>query len=688
MAKIALYDPEGFALAEQALDDFFPPLEYIASHSSGSRIRNKYGPKYFVSKYEISMAFMAAENFEDPNSISARMIQARFSNYGRFSCMAMLEFASEADNAAAGTSQPLSARINNPPNYNSPWDRNWLLYFATIFTESMKKEVGPAANLLEVNVMQFWKEQCEEPAAYRTPVPNSMWMADPERLGTTDAFDTSVQVRDFAPLVSFGSLRQLRAADGAAREEWPEDATTSTMFVEDFESGGGVGGGAGSPGGFSFSNYGRRRMDADSNAPNSSTSSTPSTPSTSSIDDWAQHGFQYRDGNVSIATGPLPTPRHRGRKLLMFMIIKTLLKKSLGVAKSYMKKKAKGFIGELLGIADIFEPKPYQEMEKEFEFDSPDTPRPHFFYDNLARRRNIAKNLLRDVFCNPDYKLTIEQVVGDPPPHAFTDAIFDSSTAKRPRDMMVPGTLRGGDVHGGFEANGPGGETPSYSDTTTQSWVYVTSSDDERVPVGFHRLADLRVWPEISCNRIKAQPCGSVVNSGAGETSSWLSLAWFNVLFSSSFGRRQLDSTTGEEITYFKINDDESYVEPTTPTFNTGIEALLGARCSSYLASNGIDGATACVGAGTKWFNSEDAAYSGCDKGRLELVDTSVYEPLGLYLSRFAPPTPPPAPPPKPPPPLPPAPPPPTPPPSPPRFATREFALGFAAKMMRDFCDS
>ena len=144
LARIAVYDPEGFALAEQALDDFFPALEYVASHSTGSRIRNKYGPKYFVNKYELSMAFMAAENFEDPNAISTRMIQARFSGYGRFSCMAMLEFASERDNAAAGTTQPISARLDNPADYNSPWDRNWILYFATVFTESLRKEVGGA----------------------------------------------------------------------------------------------------------------------------------------------------------------------------------------------------------------------------------------------------------------------------------------------------------------------------------------------------------------------------------------------------------------------------------------------------------------------------------------------------------------------------------------------------------------
>jgi hypothetical protein len=183
LARIAIYDPEGFALAEQALDDFFPPLEYIVSHSSGSRIRNKYGPKYFVNKYETSMAFMAAENFEvraqlttrlplafvlptqsaappqDKNSISARMIQARFTNYGRFSCMAMLEFASEQENAAAGTTTSAATRADNPEGYGSPWDRNWILYFATVFTESLQKEVGRKANTLKVNVLEFWQQQ-------------------------------------------------------------------------------------------------------------------------------------------------------------------------------------------------------------------------------------------------------------------------------------------------------------------------------------------------------------------------------------------------------------------------------------------------------------------------------------------------------------------------------------------------
>jgi hypothetical protein len=641
LARIAVYDPEGFAIAEQALDDFFPALEYVASHSTGSRIRNKYGPKYFVNKYELSMAFMAAENFEDPNAISTRMIQARFTNYGRFSCMAMLEFASERDNSAAGTTQPISARLDNPADYNSPWDRNWILYFATVFTESLRKEVGGAqVNSLQVNVLEFWQQQCEEPAAFRAPVPTALWSADPKRLGTTDAFDTSVEVRDFAPLVSFGSLRQLRSSTGAASEQWPEDATTSLLFAENTAT-------LDQYGDTDETDYGRRRR----------------TDSREETNEWGEEGINYSDENVSIITGPKPAPgrTRRGRGLFMNFLIQMLLKKALG---------------------SVFKPEPYRKIEKQFEFEVPESERPHFYYDRLARQTNVAKDLLRDVYCNPDYDLTVEQAVGNPPPHEFSDTIVDSSAANRPKDMITYGTLRGGDVNRGYEANGPGGNTPTYKDTSLQSWVYVTSSDDPKVSPGFHRLADLRIWPDTNCDRIKSQPCGSVTSSGSGSTTEWLALAWFSLFFGGVAGRR-LDSSSA--ITYVSNNNNPSYVEPSVSSYRTGIEALLNARCSTWLAENGIGGATACTGARTKWYSDST---QGCYRGRVELVDTSVYEPRAVYLDRFAPPTPPPTPPPKPPPPFPPGPPPPRPPPSPPAFSSRNAALEFAAKIQRDFCDS
>ena len=592
LARLAVFDPEGFALAEQALDDFFPPLEYVASHSTGSRIRNKYGPKYFVNKYEISMAFMAAENFRDKNSIGARMIQARYTNYGRFSCAAMMDFASERDNAAAGTDGPASARFENPSDYISPYDRNWLVYFATVFTESLMKEVGGRANFLEVNVLEFWQQQCEEPAAYRAPVPTSMWQADPKRLGTVDAFDTSVEVRDFAPLVSFGSLRQLRSADGAAAQQWPEDATTVINSEQNrFVRGG------------DNTNYGRR---AEEEAP-----------------DAERNVFDYKDENVSIASmdeRPGLGSTRRGRGLLMNFFIGKLIKKALG---------------------NPFKANPYDRIQKQYNFEVPNQRRSHFYWDRVGRSTNVARDLQRDVFCNPDYKLTLEQTVGDPPPHAFSDTIVDSSSAERAKDMVVQGTLRGGDVNRNYgSGTGPGGSSPKYKDTSLQQWVYVTSSDDPSVAPGFHRLADLKLFPTLGCDQIKNQPCGSTRISGSGSTSSWQAIRAVQRaqqrLYRSGFtgayaSRRSLSSS----VSYAFINTFQ-YVEPAVNEYKTGTEVLLNARCSSFLASRNVPGATPCVGARTSWYSLMS---SGCSRGRLELVDTSIYQPLGDLISRFQSPT-------------------------------------------------
>ena len=615
------------------------PTQGLASETSMDR-------NTLFRKYEMSMAFMASESFEDKNSISARMIQARLTNFGRFSCMAMLEFASEADNAAAGTAAPASARFNNPSNYNSPYDRNWLLYFATIFTESLQKEVGGSANFLEVNVLEFWQQQCEEPASFRAPVPSSIWSADRQRLGTTDAFDTSVEVRDFAPLVSFGSLRQLRSANGAASEQWPEDATTSLLFGTNARY---------------VSRYGSRDADAADYGRRAQEAADTAAEALPERSEFTDEGIQYRDANVSITTGdrPAPSTTRRGRGLLINFLVGQLIK-------SYL----------LNSVVD-----PYKQIQKQYEFEIPASRRPHFYYDTLARQTNIAKDLLRDVFCNPDYALTIEQAVGNPPPHAFSDTIVDSSTAKRPKDMVVYGNMRGGDVNRGYEPNGPGGAEPKYKDTTTQSWVYVTSSDDPNVKIGFHRLADLRIWPDTTCDRLKSQPCGSVTNSGSGSTTSWLALAWFQLFMRLSFGRRLQSSA----ITYVKTNDYAAYAEPPVTEYRTGIEALLGARCSNWLASRNVAGAMPCLGQRHAWYAT---TANGCFRGRLQLFDTSVYVPRATYLSRFSVPDPPPAPPPRPPPPAPPAPPPPSPSPSPPNFATRDAALDFAARVQRDFCDS
>jgi hypothetical protein len=310
--------------------------------------------------------------------------------------------------------------------------------------ESLNKETG--VNGLEVNVLSWWREQCEESAAYRAPVPSSMWRTDPERLGESDAFGNVVEVRDFAPLVSYGSLRQLRdEAGGAAYRSWPEDAST-TLLRPQIEKA-----------------VEEHAEDADDATSRASSYITPShrygRRMAEGLVPMGEFGDHYRGNESTLSTTPPPRPGHRGRKLflgnLLFQFIGGQISKALG--------------------------KGYKSIDQELNFDVPDMPRPHFFWDHVERQTNYANDLLRDTFCNPDVALTIEQAVGDPPPHATGDDLWDAETVNRPYSLQTPASLRGGDVDRGYTANGPDGSTPTYKDTSTQSWVYVTSSDDPLV---------------------------------------------------------------------------------------------------------------------------------------------------------------------------------------------------------------
>ena len=149
-------------------------------------------------------------------------------------------------------------------------------------------------------MLEFWQQQCEEPASFRAPVPSSIWSADRQRLGTTDAFDTSVEVRDFAPLVSFGSLRQLRSANGAASEQWPEDATTSLLFGTNARY---------------VSRYGSRDADAADYGRRAQEAADTAAEALPERSEFTDEGIQYRDANVSITTGdrPAPSTTRRGR---------------------------------------------------------------------------------------------------------------------------------------------------------------------------------------------------------------------------------------------------------------------------------------------------------------------------------------------------------------------------------------
>ena len=597
IAAIALQDPEGWALGEEILDDYFPRLNHVLSKKAGSIINNKYGPKYHTSKYEASIAFLATEHFEDADSISARMIQARFSGYGVFSCKALVEFMSDPANAAAGSSAPEDARKDNPAEFNSNWDRNWLLIFASLFTESLMRETG--VTNVPINPLSWWTEQCEEPASYRTPKDPNLWTNDRWMMQNVDAFGNVVEARAISPLLAYGPLRQFRTFyDPLSHNE------NAIKYL-----------------------VGRRRR--------------------------AQQQDEDRHD------------RHDRRKLRSSKILYGALNSATaGAALSDAEFNN-------LGLA-------YNTGDGQ-----------NFVNDFAAMRENVLVDMLQSVVCNPQHSLTIEEVMGDPPPFDSPgDDKYDSSTMTKYKDLTAPASVRG---NGNFDKKLSQEEDSAtldgnlnYRQRSMQQWVYLTSSDDPMVLPGWHRLAQLRAWPDYNCNELPKQTCGYTRNSGLGLSTTWTAISQVQKVFSSffSFFGRRLSA-----ISTYTINDNSDVLAGAQKTtFRTGVETILSARCSSYLWSRDVPNAQRCVGETTAWYvNNVD---DGCTEERIELLPIAEYRSLYSYISRFYPPSPPLSPPPRPPPPLPPQVPNPNPPPSPPAFNTRGEALKFASKMMENFCDS
>jgi hypothetical protein len=86
-------DPDGMELTQEALGECFPRMKYVGSMSFGSNVGKDrspdgqgYGPIYQPNRYSFSAAFLATENFRDKDSLSARMIQSRFTGHWRFAC--------------------------------------------------------------------------------------------------------------------------------------------------------------------------------------------------------------------------------------------------------------------------------------------------------------------------------------------------------------------------------------------------------------------------------------------------------------------------------------------------------------------------------------------------------------------------------------------------------------------------
>ena len=233
-------DPAGMELAREKILELWPKISAVAQQSSGSNVGREhsadglgYGPVYYISKYSMSTAFLSTAHFKDQDSLSARIVQARFTGMFRFACKAFVEFMSDVNVAGAGSNGGESA-FGNPGDFSSPHDRNFLVMASALFAESYHSQTG---HLHPTSVYDFWHDNCEAPAVKRSAMPTSLWRLDPMVYGEEDLFSHLVGVESFAPLRTFGSLAQIRdLSSGGLGGDFLEDYTnvaTSSDFEPD-----------------------------------------------------------------------------------------------------------------------------------------------------------------------------------------------------------------------------------------------------------------------------------------------------------------------------------------------------------------------------------------------------------------------------------------------------------------------
>ena len=587
-------DPEGVEAVREFLLEAWPSLTYVASQSSGANVgrarsaERGYGPVYFVSRYAMSTAFLSTSHFKDADSLSARIVQARFSGHFRFACRAMVDYISDPTTSAAGSKGATSA-FSNPPEYTSSWDRNILAIAAVLFSESLQKQTGA---FTQPSVEAFWKDNCVDPTLERSAVPTATWSNDDGVYGERDVFAHEVPLSSFGPLRAFGSLRQLRdvatGGGGAGSTTFPEDFTLSLT--------------------------------------------------------------QIADG--------------------------------------------------------------------------------HFRKDRDLRGQRSVQTLFRDVLCNPAYKYSLDEAIGDPP-FSTRPQITDASSFRQPSfDMYVPNEQLGASAvferpnkgcGTGIAPNGcyPQGR-PNYVESSLYAWVYVTSSDDERVAPGFHRLAHLPVFTTEACEANAKQPCNSgrkdsdPLFSGdestarnaykaalkASRSSLGVSLTpgrrlfanQLNKLFRDGFQGLVTSANTVNQGNYVivRVNNDKRDAQPTD--YRTGLDALFATRCSDALKAHSqfkSDARVRCCDVDTCSPLFNYASFGAvCVAAPLVLDNTEDYTLSEELIARLTAASPPPRPPPSPQPPPPPSPPSPPPPPSPPVAITAADASALTLLAQRDFCDA
>lgn len=141
---------------------------------------------------------------------------------------------------------------------------------------------------------------------------------------------------------------------------------------------------------------------------------------------------------------------------------------------------------------------------------------PAFDRDRKSRWTRSLQYLYQDRICNPEFKYTVEQAIGNPPLTNRGEIRDISSQNVKSYDMSVPrADLGESDVQRpstagcGLDDACSEDRAPTYEESSLYQFVYVTSSDDVDVPPGWHRLIEIKAWSAMACTANSDQVCGT-----------------------------------------------------------------------------------------------------------------------------------------------------------------------------------
>ena len=460
-------DPQGMQFIRETLFELFPSLELVASQRGGSTVGREHSPDddglggiYNSNKYVMTTAFLSTAHFKNQDSLSARIVQARFTGMFRFACKSFVRLMSDVSLSAAGvygqTPAEFETAFQNPADFSGNYDRNYVAMAAALFSQSYFHETGEYWN---ASVHTFWDENCVAPAIDRAPVNKELWQSDAMVYGERDINQHDTTLSDYGPLRTFGSLRQIRDTLGGGLDP--------VLFPEDYTNKGG------SKAGDCEREYAR----------------------TGETYDQDHTGRQCDTNAFAVEERRIRTPILRSNELQgpagdivdLFSVSSLLAGRRLNggagdrarARDAAIKRNAGGQFAKSTGEGG------YSNAAADAEATSTES----FRNDRYVRNSNSLANLHRNRICHPAYKYSIEQAIGDPPvgsTSVTTTKLLDLEYQDTSTILEVAASHLGSSATKRMDYIGCGmgidpnacdpGRAPTYEDSSLWQWAYVTSS--------------------------------------------------------------------------------------------------------------------------------------------------------------------------------------------------------------------